>query len=220
MRGLISSPAELLFALVYTLPAVLLAVSLHEFAHGFVSYKLGDPTPKSDGRLSLNPFHHLDLIGTLCLLVFHFGWAKPVQVNPRYYKNPKAGMAVTALAGPIMNFLVAFAGVLGMGILYRVTGGYGGKVTQYFFNLFQYIAIINIGLGSFNLIPIPPLDGSKVLGAVLPSRIYFKYMRYERYGSILLIVLLFVGVLSIPLNFVQQGIFSGMWNVMRLIVGI
>ncbi|MBU9727053.1 site-2 protease family protein [Diplocloster modestus] len=220
MRGLISSPAELLFALVYTLPAVLLAVSLHEFAHGFVSYKLGDPTPKSDGRLSLNPFHHLDLIGTLCLLVFHFGWAKPVQVNPRYYKNPKAGMAVTALAGPIMNFLVAFAGVLGMGILYRATGGYGGKVTQYFFNLFQYIAIINIGLGSFNLIPIPPLDGSKVLGAVLPSRIYFKYMRYERYGSILLIVLLFVGVLSIPLNFVQQGIFSGMWNVMRLIVGI
>ena len=220
MRGLISSPAELLFALVYTLPAVLLAVSLHEFAHGFVSYKLGDPTPKSDGRLSLNPFHHLDLIGTLCLLVFHFGWAKPVQVNPRYYKNPKAGMAVTALAGPIMNFLVAFAGVLGMGILYRATGGYGGKVTQYFCNLFQYIAIINIGLGSFNLIPIPPLDGSKVLGAVLPSRIYFKYMRYERYGSILLIVLLFVGVLSIPLNFVQQGIFSGMWNVMRLIVGI
>ena len=137
MRGLISSPAELLFALVYTLPAVLLAVSLHEFAHGFVSYKLGDPTPKSDGRLSLNPFHHLDLIGTLCLLVFHFGWAKPVQVNPRYYKNPKAGMAVTALAGPVMNFLVAFAGVLGMGILYRVTGGYGGKVLQYFFNLFH-----------------------------------------------------------------------------------
>lgn len=220
MRGLISSPAELLFALVYTLPAVLLAVSLHEFAHGYVSYKLGDPTPKSDGRLSLNPFHHLDLIGTLCLLVFHFGWAKPVQVNPRYYKNPKAGMAITALAGPIMNFLTAFVGVLGMGILYRVTGGYGGKVLQYFFNLFQYIAIINIGLGTFNLIPVPPLDGSKVLGAVLPSRIYFKYMKYERYGSIILIVLLFVGVLSIPLNFVQQGIFSGMWNIMRLIVGI
>lgn len=211
---------EFIYALIYTLPAVLLAVSLHEFSHGFVSYLLGDPTPKGEGRLSLNPFRHLDLMGTLCLLLFHFGWAKPVQVNPQYYKNPKGGMALTALAGPVMNFLIAFLGTVGMGIVYVATGGTGGKVALYLFQLFQYIAIINIGLGTFNLIPVPPLDGSKILGAVLPTRIYFKYMRYERYGAIILMLLLFVGVLSRPLGWIQNGIFQAMWSAVTTVLRI
>ena len=110
--------SNLIPTLVYTVPAVLIAISLHEFAHGWASWKLGDPTPRATGRLSLNPLRHLDPIGTLCLLVFHFGWAKPVPVDMRYFKNPKAGMAVTALAGPVSNFLLALlAGMLRLLVL-------------------------------------------------------------------------------------------------------
>ena len=115
--------SNLIPTLVYTVPAVLIAISLHEFAHGWASWKLGDPTPRATGRLSLNPLRHLDPIGTLCLLVFHFGWAKPVMVDPRYYKNRKRGMVLTALAGPGLNFLISLVCTLGMGLILRLTGG-------------------------------------------------------------------------------------------------
>lgn len=124
--------------LVYTVPAVLIAISLHEFAHGWASWKLGDPTPRATGRLSLNPLRHLDPIGTLCLLVFHFGWAKPVMVDPRYYKNRKRGMVLTALAGPGMNFLISLVCTLGMGLILRLTGGYVGAVVRYIYYLLFY----------------------------------------------------------------------------------
>ncbi|MDF2674191.1 MAG: peptidase [Clostridiales bacterium] len=110
--------------LLYSIPAVLIAISMHEFAHGYVSYRLGDPTPKQKGRLSLNPFAHLDLVGTLCLLFFHFGWAKPVLVNPYYYKERKKGMVIVALAGPTMNFCIAFLSTFFMGMIFKITGGY------------------------------------------------------------------------------------------------
>lgn len=207
--------------LLYTIPAVLVAISMHEFAHGYVSYKLGDPTPKQSGRLSLNPFRHLDLVGTLCLMFFHFGWAKPVMVNPYYYKKRKMGMLMVALGGPLMNFIIAFISLFGMGIIIKVTGGYiGSSIVMFLFDLLNYMVVINLGLGVFNLIPVPPLDGSKVLGAVLPEDKYFKYMQYERYGSLLLILLLGVGVLSTPLNFVTGLLNNGMVTIVSLILGI
>lgn len=199
--------------LIYTAPATLFAISAHEFAHGLVSYWLGDPTPKRDGRLSLNPLHHLDLVGTICMLVFRFGWAKPVKVNPQYYKNPKQGMALTALAGPVMNLILAFL-FLGIFVgLFHVTEGSTEGILGYLMLLAQYTAIMNIGLGVFNLIPIPPLDGSKVLGIFLPQRTYFQLMRYERYGGLLMIVLLYTGVLSRPLGILRDGLLELMLRV-------
>ncbi|MEG0290674.1 MAG: site-2 protease family protein, partial [Erysipelotrichaceae bacterium] len=144
----------------FLLPAVLIALTLHELAHGFVSYKLGDPTPKQEGRLSLNPFAHLDPFGTLCLIVFGFGWAKPVMVNPNYYKNPKVGMVLTAIAGPLTNFLIAFVFLLLDVLMIRFNLAYSNSFSFYIYNLLLVTSQISIGLGVFNLIPIPPLDGS------------------------------------------------------------
>lgn len=206
--------------LIYTLPAVLIAISMHEFAHGYVSYRLGDPTPKHMGRLSVNPLAHLDPVGTICLLVFHFGWAKPVGVNPYYYKDRKKGIVMVALAGPIMNFLIAFISIVFMGLILKITGGYGGTFIRYIFSFLNYLFIINIGLGVFNLIPVPPLDGSKVVGAVLPSDKYFKYMQYERYGTIILLGLLYLNILDLPLIIVRNGLSKFMWTIVSFIFGL
>lgn len=199
--------------LIYTAPATLLAIAAHEASHGLVSWWLGDPTPKEDGRLSLNPLRHLDLVGTICMLLFHFGWAKPVSVNPKYYKNPKLGMALTALAGPAMNFLLAFFATGAFAGLYKLGNGNVTGILGYCIRFMDYFAVLNIGLGTFNLIPVPPLDGSKVLAVLLPERIYFKLMKYERYGSILMLILLYTGILSEPLGIVRNWIFDGMLSV-------
>jgi len=204
--------------LIYLIPAILIAVSLHEFAHGYVSYKLGDPTPKATGRLSLNPLAHLDPVGTICLLFFRFGWAKPVQVNPYYYKDKRKGMALVGLAGPMMNFLIALICAFVMGIILKVTGGYAGDVTVFIFKLFQYSYIINIGLGVFNLIPFPPLDGAKIVGAVLPEEKYFKYMKYERYGQLIIFGLLMFNFLDIPLAMARTGIDKVIWGIVNLVI--
>ena len=147
-------------SLLYVAPAVLIALSLHEFAHGLASYSLGDPTPKANGRLSLNPFRHMDLWGTLMLLFFGFGWAKPVSVDPRYYENPKADMVKVALAGPLMNFVVAFVALFLMGAIEKLQLPMN-IVSNYIYTLLYYTALIDIGLGLFNLIPIPPLDAQR-----------------------------------------------------------
>lgn len=205
--------------LIYTIPAVLIAVSLHEFAHGYVSYKLGDPTPKESGRLSLNPLKHLDPFGTLCLLFLHFGWAKPVVVDPYYYKKKKQGMMLVALAGPVMNFCIAFISLFLAGAIFNLAGSYTGGYTKFLVRFFGQSALLNIGLGVFNLIPVPPLDGSKVAAAILPESVYFKYMKYERYGYMLLMGLLFFNVLSRPLAIVRNGLINGMWGIVHLILG-
>lgn len=171
---------------VYIGISVLIALVLHELAHGFVSYKLGDPTPKADGRLSLNPLKHLDPVGTICLFFFGFGWAKPVMIDYRYYKNKKLGVALVSLAGPFVNLLL---GILG-GFLLSIIDNYNLVM---FFNTFM---TINVGLGLFNLIPIPPLDGSKVLAAILPKDIYDIYMSYESLGMILLLCLMMFGTIG------------------------
>lgn len=197
--------------LIYTIPAVLIAIVLHEWAHGFISYKLGDPSPKVEGRLSLNPLKHLDPVGTLCLLFFRFGWAKPVRVNPNYYKDRKMGMMWTALAGPIMNFIISFLTILIVIIILKLFPNFIlTDLGYYVYNVLLVTSFLSISLGVFNLIPIPPLDGSKILFAILPEDMYFAYMKYERYGMILLVILLYSGVFSMILSPLTTGIYNGM----------
>ncbi len=211
--------------LIYTLPAILLAIVLHEYAHGLVSVWLGDDTPLRQGRLSLNPFRHLDPMGVLCLAVFKIGWARPVQVNPRAYRNGKLGMALVALAGPLMNFLLAFLGCLIYTLLWKWQFFYGDSILVAAVYRFLVIFIsLNLGLGVFNLIPIPPLDGSKILGAVLPEKYYFGYMRYERYGTLILIGLIFLenvmDVDLLPITALRDTLLDGMLNLSIRIIGL
>lgn len=180
--------AENFSELIITLFAVLMALTLHEFAHGYTAYKLGDNTAKYMGRLSLNPIHHLDPLGTLCMVLFHFGWARPVPINPANFNKPKRDFAITASMGPLTNtvlgFISAFFYLLFVKLFLEV--GYFSDIPM-IYNLTYYLArffgiffSVNIGLGLFNLIPIPPFDGSRLLNALLPDRIYFKIMKYER----------------------------------------
>lgn len=203
--------------LIYTAPAVLLAISLHEFAHGYVSYRLGDMTPKMDGRLTLNPFRHLDLYGTLCLLVFHVGWAKPIRVNVRSYKDPKKGMIMVAAAGPIMNFISAFLFLFLYGSFLRY--GTDTLLTNYLTYFCYYAAVLNVGLGVFNLIPIPPLDGSNILVELVPSVEMF-YRKIQKYRFLILAGLLWTGVLSGPIRILDQAILNGMWDLVKGILKI
>lgn len=182
--------------IIYITISALIAIIFHEMAHGYISHRLGDPTPKSTGRLSMNPFNHLDPIGLISLIIFGFGWAKPVRVNPYYYKNKKGGMALVALAGPVTNFLIALIALFISGLIYKLSN----YEIIYHEDFIKILVRINIGLGMFNLIPIPPLDGSKIIGAVLPEKVYFEYMRYERYGFFILIALLAFGILNEPLS--------------------
>ncbi len=179
----------------YIIPAALIAIVFHETSHGLMSYLLGDPTPKEQGRLTLNPSKHLDLFGTLCLVFLGFGWAKPVRVDPRYYKNHKWGMAFVALAGPLANFIIAMFGGLMYAILLKFSSFTG--ISEMLAEFSMYLVMINVGLGIFNLIPIPPLDGSKIIGAFLPESAYYQYMKYQKYGMI------FVLGLLVLLNFLQ-----------------
>jgi Zn-dependent protease len=194
---------EYVKSILYTVPAILLSISAHEFAHGYVSYRLGDPTPKMDGRLTLNPFAHLDIWGTVCLVLFRMGWAKPVRINAAYYRNKKKGIILVSLAGPLMNYLLAFIAML----LYGFTD----------FIWFYYLAVINVGLGTFNLIPIPPLDGSNVLQELVP-RISSFYSRIRRYAMPLLFLCLFTGILRIPLNHINTAVINGMWKTVNKIL--
>lgn len=195
--------------LLITALCVFLSLSVHEFAHGLAAYKMGDDTASLSGRLSLNPLRHLDPIGALCLFFFGFGWARPVPVNPMRFQKKKAGMVITSLAGPFSNFILAFLSVFFMRLLkFAPTQGIFGQVAYLCLILTQNLAIMNISLALFNLIPIPPLDGSKVLNAILPARIYFKIMQYERYGFIVLILLINIPIVMRLLNFCVIWIYN------------
>ena len=187
-----------LLSLVLGVLPSLLCITLHELSHGLVAFRLGDDTARRAGRLTLNPLKHLDPMGLLMMLVFHFGWAKPVPVNMMKFRNPKRGMAVTALAGPACNLLITAVFLFLYGLLLRpLSGNTAGKTVL---ELLELTAYISLGYCVFNLIPIPPLDGSKILFSILPDRSYWNLMRYERYGSLALIVLVWTGLLGKPLS--------------------
>lgn len=186
------------FNILINVPITLIALTGHEFAHAWVSTKLGDPTPKYEGRLSFNPMAHLDLVGTILMILTGFGWAKPVSINPSYYKDRKKGMALTAAAGPISNFVMAFFGVL-IGTVLLIVGnsvGFSAAVMRNINMIFYLFAFRNLCFMVFNLIPIPPLDGSKILGLFIPNRTYYKILEYERYSIILIMLLSLTGVFN------------------------
>ena len=175
--------------------AILLCLVVHEVCHGLAAYRLGDPTAKASHRLSFNPIHHLDPFGLIMMIAVGFGWAKPVPVDPRYFKKPKQGMALTALAGPVSNFVLAFISALAVnGLMGAVSVKGEGTALITAARFFYLLVLLNIGLGIFNLIPFPPLDGSKVLAMFLPDRAYIRWMQLERYGMFVLMALLWAGI--------------------------
>ena len=203
--------------LLLTALCVFLSLSIHEFAHGYAAYKRGDDTAKNMGRLNISPMSHLDPIGAICLFFFGFGWAKPVPVNPRNFESGKykSGMVITSLAGPLSNIILAFVSYFLFGVVSLYLGDLlgtslvGERVFYVLIILLRTLVLMNISLAIFNLLPIPPLDGSKILNAVLPARIYFKIMQYERYGLIILIILIntpiFNSLLSLFSNWLLIG---------------
>lgn len=184
----------------------LICITLHELGHGFAAYLMGDDTAKRMGRLSLNPLKHLDPMGMLMMVIFHFGWAKPVPINMYRFKNPKRGMAISALAGPAVNIFIAalFLFIYGFTLvpLSRSSAG------QYIHDMIQITASISVGLAVFNLLPVPPLDGSKILFSLISDENYDKLMRYERYGSIIMFALVAAGILDKPLNTLIRNVFN------------
>lgn len=180
--------------------AVLLCLTVHELCHGLTAYALGDQTAKRAGRLSLNPVKHIDPVGFLMLLVARVGWAKPVPVDLRHFKHPKRGMALTALAGPVSNVLLAALALMCGALLLSLFDGSGGTVLAYVIFFLCYIAVLSVGLALFNLIPVPPLDGSRILSCVLPDRLYYGLMRYERWLMLGVIALAWFGILTGPLD--------------------
>ena len=191
--------------------AVLLCIIIHEVSHGLAAYCLGDPTAKQSHRLSLNPLRHIDPFGLLMMVVAGFGWAKPVPVDMRYFKHPKSGMAITALAGPVSNFLLAYVALLLRACIFPflLQNGWTGVLVdvEYFLVL---VAVLSIGLGIFNLIPFPPLDGSKVLGSFLPDQLYYRILHYEQIGIFLLMALLWTGIIDAPLAAARTWVLDGL----------
>jgi Zn-dependent protease len=205
---LIISLGAMAFVVFCTLP-------LHEFAHAFVAVKLGDDTPRLSGRLTINPMAHISPMGALMIFLFGFGYAKPVPVRMRHFKNPKRDMAIVALAGPLCNILQAFVYMILFCAITNINTTNMGIVYIAFF--FYYAAQVNVSLGVFNLLPIPPLDGSRLATALLPAKYYFKIMQYERYIMIGLFVLLFTGILSTPLSYLSGLLFNLIYKVTSLI---
>jgi Zn-dependent protease len=220
---LLGSLTDKIIDLLFVIPCVLFALTVHEVSHGYMAYRLGDPTARNMGRLTLNPLKHLDPIGALCMVLFHFGWARPVPINTRYFRKPRRDTALTAAAGPISNFIMAFLGLLVQEILLAVFIRHPAS-SQFVYNLqyaaltlFSYFHVLNLSLGMFNLIPVPPLDGSRIFLTFLPAKYYFGIMQYERYIQLGLMLLLWLGLLSRPLSFLVSALSGGMRFLIELL---
>ena len=202
-----------LFDLLLPAAAALCCVTIHEMSHGYAACLLGDPTAKNAGRLTLNPLRHIDLMGLLAMVLVKFGWAKPVPVDPRHFKKPKRDMALTALAGPVSNVVLAYGALcLSSALLWCCARNPGSVILRYVYLLFYYMAVLSAGLAVFNIFPIPPLDGSKVLFACLSDRAYERLMRYERYGMGLLMLLLITGLIDTPLSAMRSWLLTWLGN--------
>ena len=214
------------------LPVVLFALSLHETAHGYVAYKLGDPTARSLGRLTLNPAKHLDPFGFVCMVLFRVGWAKPVPINTRYFKKPKRDMAICGAAGPLSNLALAIISLVVLRVaLIPITNIYKGEMVAFLSNPTQFSGtvaftavslvvyilylsvVLNVSLAIFNLIPVPPFDGSRIFYAFLPTKWYFAVMKYERIIMMVVLVAFMFGFLDTPINFVFGTLLNGMFKV-------
>lgn len=206
--------------IIYLAIGVILSMSIHEVAHGLVSYWMGDPTAKLEGRLSLNPFKHIDWAGLVCLLFFGFGWAKPVPIDSRYYKDAKTGIIWTSFAGPVANFLLSFICVFLFYALYKFAPQFIFTAAGNFISsVLSYTGLISTGFGIFNLIPIPPLDGSKVVFSFLPDDKYYKFIEGAPWMNFLFIALIFTGVLNSPLGMIRTRMISFFEMVAKMILG-
>ncbi len=233
--GFFQSIVQQLPLYLLSLPVILIALSVHESAHGYMAYKLGDPTARNLGRITLNPVKHFDLFGFLCMLIVHFGWAKPVPINARYFKNPRRDMALTGAAGPISNILLALVSLLVLrvsmifisdaymdealefAVAFNTGTGFQGSLGFTIIALIVYLlslgVTMNIVLAIFNLIPIPPFDGSRIFYVFLPPKWYFGIMKYERYIMLGFFVLLAFGFLQEPLSAVEDWVLNGLYTI-------
>ena len=194
--------------------AVILSMSIHEMAHGLVSFWLGDPTAKEAGRLSLNPFRHIDWLGLFSLLIFRFGWAKPVPIDSRYYKDPKSGIIWTSFAGPLANFMLSFlCVVLYYGMIRFAPTFFIGSIGQFLSQILAVTASMSIGFGIFNLLPIPPLDGAKILWSFLPDDLYYKINNGAWWTNLLFFALLWSGLISGPISMLRNQMIEFFSNI-------
>ncbi|MDP4153068.1 MAG: site-2 protease family protein [Bacillota bacterium] len=206
---LLRDPVNGVITLLILLPVLIISLTFHEYMHGLAAYAMGDPTPKNSRRLTLNPLNHLDPIGAIALLFAGFGWAKPVPINPYYLKKPKRDMALIAFAGPLSNLLLCFVGLVWF-YLWQVFPII--QMPTVVTTAFQYFIILNINLAVFNLIPFPPLDGSKIVFSVLSDKTYYKLMEYEKYGMLALFILLMTGRFNGIISGVSSWILTGFQN--------
>ena len=198
-----------LFDIIVRAIVLLTAIPVHEAAHAYVADKLGDPTAKYMGRLTLNPMAHFDLMGSVAMILFGIGWAKPVPINPLKFKDQKKGMAISAAAGPASNVIVAAISLAIAKLIWYASYVTGvNTVISTLYTIFRSMCFINISLAIFNLIPIPPFDGSRIFNYFLPDKFYFKIMEYARYIFLALFVVLFTGILDLPISLLSGLVYN------------
>lgn len=216
LRGFLSFDQAEMLSTLFTLPGLILALTVHEFSHAKMSDKLGDPTPEREGRLTLNPIKHMDLMGTICLLFAGFGWGKPVRIDPTYYRNPAKDNMKVALAGPVSNFILAFILLLVFAFVFYLVPE--TKTIYILLELLKYAILINVSLGVFNLLPFPPLDGSKIFGYFLKGKAKAFLWNLEKYSWIILIVLFTTRLPAMIITPVVSVILNAMLFVVQKIV--